>query len=122
MRSFDHEFLIDGEPVLAPDSGLVLKREDVESDASGLDERGIYHRFVLRQRLKRWTLRYSLLTGQEVRYLRGLFAGKQTVTVRYRELDGSYVNCKAWCAAESVALENKSQDVWKEFTLTVSEC
>lgn len=122
MRSFDTDFLIDGVPVLAPDSGLVLKREDVESDASGMDERGVYHRFVLRDRIKRWTLRYSLLNSQELGYMRGLFEGKQTVTVRYRELDGSYVNCEAWCAADSGALESRPQGLWRDFTLTVSEC
>lgn len=122
MRSFDFDFLIDGEPILAPDAGVQMMREDVESEASGMDERGVHHRFVLRQRLKRWTLHYSLLTGQEVRYLRGLFEGKETVTVRYQELDGSYVNCLAWCGAERTALANKQQDLWKDFTLTISEC
>lgn len=122
MRSLDFDFLIDGEPVLAPDAGVQLKREDVESEASGMDERGVHHRFVLRPRLKRWTLRYSLLTGQEVQYLRRLLDGKQTVTVRYRETDGSYINCTAWCGTDSGAFAHKQQDLWKDLVLTVSEC
>ncbi len=122
MRSFDFDFLIDGKPILAPDAGVRVTREDVESEASGMDERGVHHRFVLRKRVKRWTLHYGLLTGQEVRYLRGLLDGKVTVTVQYQELDGSYVNCKAWCSADSAALVNKQQDLWKDMTLTIAEC
>lgn len=122
MRSFDFDFLIDGEPILAPDAGVELEREDVESEASGMDERGVHHRFVLRPRLKKWKLRYNLLTGQEVRYLRSLFDAKTSVTVQYQELDGTYVSCKAWCGGDSAALADKQQDLWKDMVLTIAEC
>lgn len=118
----DFDFMIDGQPVPAPDAGVQLKREDVESEASGMDERGVYHRFVLRSRLKKWTLRYCLLTQQEMQYLQGLFDGKETVTVRYRQLDGSYASCKAWCGCDSGALVDSQQALWKDFVLTVMEC
>lgn len=122
MRSMDFDFLIDGHPIPAPDAGVQLRREDVESAASGMDERGVYHRFVLRPRLKKWTLRYCLLTQQEMLYLQDLLDGKQTVTVNCRQPDGSYTNCLAWCGWDSGALVDSQQALWKDFTLTLSEC
>ena len=122
MRSMDFDFMIDGQPVPAPDAGVQLKREDVESEASGMDDRGVYHRFVLRPRVKKWTLRYCLLTQQEMQYLQSLFDGKETVTVRYRQPDGSYGSCRAWCGCDSGALVDSQQALWKDFVLTVCEC
>lgn len=122
MRSVDPDFLIDGVPVLAPDAGVETIREDVESEASGMDERGIHHRFVLRSRRKKWKLRYGLLTGQEVQYLRGLFAGKDSVTVQYQEPDGTAGSCTAWCGGDSAALVDKNRGIWKDMVLTISEC
>ena len=64
MKSTDL-FLIDGQPVLAPDAGLTLGLEDIESTDSGRDESGALHRFVVRQGVEYWDFSYSRLTAAE---------------------------------------------------------
>lgn len=122
MRSTTPDFLIDGKPLLAPDSGVVLQRQDLESEASGVDERGIRHRIVLRPRLKKWTLRYKLLTGQEVRYLQGLFEEKDTVNFQYLLPGGTVESCTASCGEDTAALADSKEDLWENMVLVISEC
>lgn len=122
MRSTTTDFLIDGKPLLAPDSGVVLQRQDVESEASGVDERGIRHRIVLRPRVKKWTLRYKLLTGQEVRYLQELFEGKETVNFQYVLPGGAVETCTAFCSADTAALADSKEDLWQDMVLVIAEC
>ena len=122
MRSTTSDFLIDGNPLLAPDSGVVLQRQDLESEASGMDERGIRHRIILRPRLKKWTLRYKLLTGQEVRYLQSLFEEKDTVNFQYLLPGGTVESCVASCSEDTAALADSKEDLWENMVLVITEC
>ena len=45
---------IDAMPLLVPDVDLVYSEEDLLCSDSGLDESGVYHRYVLRRGVKSW--------------------------------------------------------------------
>lgn len=118
----DDGFLIDGKPVPAPDAGAELSCQDLDSEDAGRDEAGFLHRAVLREKVHTWGLQYAFLTAAEYQYLTGLFAGKPTFTVTYRDLDGQTVNTLAYCAQFSAALKNRSTGICQNVKLNIIEC
>ena len=122
MREVDFEYLVDGQPLLLPDAGVVLKEQDVESKGSGFDEAGVYHRVVVRHALRSWGFSYGLLTGEEMAYLRSLFRGKTYVTLRVRGEDGMEEQVRCRPAAWEVTLENRAEDLYRDLKLELAEC
>ena len=73
MRPYDNEFLIDGQPVLVPDEGVQINLEDLDSSESGRDESGVMHRIVVREKVRKYSLPYGLITKEEYTYMMSLF-------------------------------------------------
>lgn len=78
MRNTTDLFLIDGQPMLAPDENMELSREDMEAVDSCRDESGFLHRFVVRHGVGKWVFSYNYLTQEEYAYMERLFANKAT--------------------------------------------
>ncbi len=78
MRKTTGLFLIDGQPMLAPDENMEMLLEDMEAADSCRDESGFLHRFALRQGVGTWKFFYDYLTEEEYAYMESLFAGKET--------------------------------------------
>ena len=83
MRKRTDLFLIDGQPMLAPDETVEISMEDIDASDSGRDESGVMHRFVVRQAVGKWTFSYACLSGEEYAYMEGLFSGKGTFQFTY---------------------------------------
>ena len=83
MRAKTNLFLIDGQPMLAPDADMNIAMEDLDAADSGRDESGAMHRFVVRHGLGQWSFSYAHLTQEEYEYMERLFAGKVTFQFSY---------------------------------------
>lgn len=83
MRKKTDLFLIDGQPMLAPDENVEISMEDIDAADSGRDESGVMHRFMVRQGVGKWTFSYAYLTGEEYAYMESLFAGKGSFRFAY---------------------------------------
>ena len=83
MRKTTDLFLIDGQPMLAPDENMEILLEDVEAADSCRDESGFLHRFALRQGVGTWKFFYDYLSEEEYVYMESLFAGKETFQFTY---------------------------------------
>ena len=88
MRKTTDLFLIDGQPMLAPDENMEISAEDIDTADSARDESGFLHRFVARQGVGEWTFSYTYLTGEEYAYMESLFAGKATFRFTYPDYAG----------------------------------
>ena len=55
MNNLTNLFLIDGQPMYAPDGDVGISYEDLESSDSGRDESGAMHRIVLRRNAGTWS-------------------------------------------------------------------
>ena len=49
MRKKTNLFLIDGQPMLAPDENMQITAQDIEAADAARDESGFLHRFTVRQ-------------------------------------------------------------------------
>lgn len=122
MRKLYYDFLIDGKPVLMPDAGISISASDMETEDSGTDESGVLHRFLLREKVRSFSLAYDTLTLEEYRYMRALIRGKTTFTVKYRDPDGMPAQMIAYCTGYSLSLHNAKLGLFKGFTLEIMEC
>ena len=88
MRNVTNLFLIDGQPMLAPDENMRISVADVEASDSGRDESGFFHRFAVRQGVGSWDFTYGSLTTEEYAYMERLFEGKETFRFTYPDCAG----------------------------------
>ncbi len=122
MRSLYNYFLIDGKPILTPDAGMELSREDLDSAESGRDESGVMHRFVLRYGVRKWSPSYAVLTEEEYVYMLSLIQGKSEFRVTYRDETGTRKSGVAYCSKTSILLYDQKAGLYKNFKLNIIEC
>ena len=106
MRAKTDLFLIDGQPILAPDENLQITEKDLEAADSARDESGFLHRFVVRQGVGKWQFVYADLTGEEYAYMESLFAGKDSFQL-------SYLDCAAAEQKLVTAYREEHTVLWK---------
>lgn len=118
--TFFNGFAVDGKPLLAPDAGVELKRQDLDAADAGRDESGVMHRLVIRSRVKSWEFRYGALTSAEYAYLQSLLTSGFTFT--YPGPDGSVQTCQAYCSGESITYFDARLGQYKNYRFTITEC
>ena len=117
VREYWDDCLIDGRPILAPDGNMELGRSDLDSDDSGRDESGVMHRIPVRFRVKTWSLSYATLTEEEYEYMISLMDGKPDFSFVYKGKE-----YRAYCANDSVTLENAVTGDYRDFKIKIIEC
>ena len=90
MRSVTDAFLINGKPMLAPDTEVTVSYEDIDGADAGRDQAGFLHRSLLRSKVPSWNFSYAWLTEEEKRYMESLFGDAATFTFTHpSRLDGA---------------------------------
>lgn len=118
---------IDGQPLPVPTETADIQYTDVESDDSGADEMGVYHREVLRSGVLSCTLTYGYLDNEDCAYLLGLLQGKTTFEftcpVASTAADVTQTTTRTcYCANRGAALQRLKSGVWRDMTLQIQEC
>lgn len=121
MRYYQ-EFLVDDKPLLIPDADVELTLTDLDDSDSGRDESGVMHRILVRERVRSWGFQYSWLTAEEYGYITRLFAGKRVFTFRFRDADGVWKSCRAYCSNHSITLRDARQGIYKNLKFSIIEC
>ena len=103
-RKFCYEYSIDGKPLLAPDMNVNITENDLDGGASGRDESGFMHRYIIRSGIKTFEFVYAVLDAEDYMYLRSLFAGKASFVFEYRNPDGSVTTTHAYSSKRRVML------------------
>lgn len=118
---------IDGQPLPEPTETANIQFSDVESDDSGADEMGVYHREVLRFGVLSCTLTYGYITNEDCAYLLGLLQNKTTFQftcpVSSAETDVTQtITRTCYCANYGAALQRLKAGVWRDMELKIREC
>lgn len=124
MRPFINFFLIDGEPLLAPDEGVAVTYTDLDAEDTGRDEAGFMHRVVLRHGVGTWAFKYSHLTEEERRYMERLFDGKTDFSFAHpdRIEADKEVTCRAYRSKHSQEWQDARNGQWKNYKFNIIEC
>ena len=118
---------IDGQPLPEPTETADIRFQDIESDDSGADEMGVYHREVLRFGVLSCTLTYGYLTNEDCAYLLGLLQNKTTFQftcpVASSAADVTQTIARTcYCANYGAALQRLQAGVWRDMELQIKEC
>lgn len=118
---------IDGQPMPVPTETADIQYTDVESEDSGADEAGVYHREVLRFGVLSCTLTYGYLDNEDCAYLLGLLQGKTTFAFTCPVASGvadvtQTTTRTCYCANYGAALQRLKAGVWRDMTLQIREC
>lgn len=124
MRQTTDLFLINGQPLLAPDENVSVSYEDLDSADSGRDESGVMHRIPVRYKVGSWQFTYSHLTDAELTYLEGLFENQaQFSFTRPSRLDpGQPVTTLAYRSKYALCWQNAVTGLWRNYGFSVIEC
>ena len=124
MRSVTDAFLINGKPMLAPDTEVTVSYEDIDGADAGRDQAGFLHRSLLRSKVPSWNFSYTWLTEEEKRYMESLFGDAATFTFTHpSRLDGA-AREQTQCYRSKYGISWKSQrtGLWGGYSFTVIAC
>ena len=124
MRSLTDLFLIDGEPMFAPDEDVGVSYSDLDADDSGRDESGYMHRIVVRYKLGTWSFEYASITEEEKRYLEMLFGESPDFWFTHPDRINAEqsVTCKAYRSKYSISWHNARTGQWRNYKFNIIEC
>lgn len=121
-RKYSNEYLVDGQPLLAPDMDVNVTENDLDSESSGRDASGYMHRFILRSGIKTWEFAYAILDADDYSYIQSLFKGKSSFDFSYHNPDGSVSVTKAYSSKRSITLRDYATGEYKNLKFSIIEC
>ena len=122
MRGFIDDFLVNGNPMLAPDAGTGFSYEDLDDATSGRDEGGYMHRFVVRYKVGSWSFSYTNLTDDEKNYMESIFPDSGTFKFTHPGRRGGLVTTTCYRSKYSISWQNAITGLWKNYSFNIIEC
>lgn len=120
-RDYCYEYLVDGQPLLSPDTNVNITENDLDSSDSGRDEAGYMHRMMIRSAIKTFEFVYAVLDAQDYAYVQSLFNGKTDFEFTYQTSEGP-VTTKAYSSKRSITLRNYVTGEYKNLKFNIIEC
>ena len=124
MRATTDLFMINGKPMLVPDSEVGVSYEDLDSSDSGRDESGVMHRIPVRYKVGSWSFSYSHLTEEEKQYMESIFPESADFYFTHpdrRDASVSVVS-QAYRSKYSIAWKNARTGLWSNYGFNIIEC
>ena len=115
-------FQINGYPLLVPDFDVTLDYEDLDG-ASGRDESGYMHRYVLRKDVKKWSFVYSSLSQEEYAYMNDLLRNTTFIFTYPVDGDPSILGtCTCYVSKRSITWRSLSTGHFRNYKFSIIEC
>ena len=124
MRSKTDKFLVDGQPLLAPDGEVTVSYEDLDGSDAGRDQNGVLHRSVVRYKVASWGFRYENLTEAERQYLESLFPDRPTFRFTHpSRSDASQTETtECYRSKYSISWKNARTGLWSNYSFSIIAC
>lgn len=124
MRQLTELFLINGKPMLVPDTEVGMSYEDLDSADSGRDESGVMHRIPVRYKVGSWSFSYSHLTEEEKQYMESLFPDSAEFHFTHPDrVDASVaVTSLAYRSKYSISWKNARTGLWNNYGFHIIAC
>ena len=124
MRSKTDRFLINDQPLLAPDGEVTVSYEDLDGSDAGRDQNGKLHRSVVRYKVASWGFTYSHLTEEEKQYMENLFRDDAVFTFTHpARTDASVVeSCVAYRSKYAISWKNAKTGLWSNYSFHIIQC
>ena len=124
MRSTTNLFLVDGYPLLTPNTEVTFNYEDIDAADTGRDEAGYMHRHVVRRKVGKWTLDYGTVTEEEKQYMETIFDGRDTFqfTRPGRIVTGTPETTECYRSKLNISWVDTRTGKWKNYKINIIEC
>ena len=124
MRPTTNLFLVDGYPLLTPNSEVVFNFEDIDAADTGRDEAGYMHRHVVRRKVGKWTLDYGTITEAEKQYMENIFDGRDTFQFTRPSRMNTSVPETTECyrSKYNISWMDTRSGKWKNYKINIIEC
>lgn len=124
MRKKTELFLINGVPMLAPDSEVGMSYEDLDSADSGRDESGVMHRIPVRYKVGVWSFSYSHLTEEEKQYMENLFPDSADFAFTHPSRRDAAVPevTRAYRSKYAISWKNARTGLWSNYGFQIIGC
>lgn len=123
LRKLDNTgtWMVNSSPIYIPDADITIEHNNLVSEASGRDESGYNHIKWLRRDVRKVGLRYAMMTGDELKYLRNLMQG-QEFEFTYAEENGT-TTIDAYTGEMQATLFTRigGVDIYKDVSVNVIE-
>ena len=123
IRVYDEYFKVDGQALLTPDMDMAEQETDIDEEDSGRDESQFMHRFVAREKVKTWSFSYALLDGEDLAYIKALFAGRHSFLFSFEE-NGALQTVEAYCSKRTYkkCRGPNVHGLYKELKFNIIQC
>lgn len=117
-------FKVNGQPLIVPDAGVGFSFEDLDDSTSGRDESGYMHRFVVRDKVGKWSFSFASITDEEKQYLDSLFRGNATFSFTHpsREDSNESETSTCYCSKVEMSWYNARLGMWRNYRFNIIEC
>ncbi len=117
-------FTIDDEPMFAPDSGVEISFEDIDSPESGRSADGSMHRVVVAYDVGTWKFTYFAMSEAEYAYMRKLFRKKPDFRFGHPDLENrsQKVVTRAYRSKHGISWENAVTGEFRNHSFSIVEC
>lgn len=124
MNKVSDLYQINGKPMLAPDAGVEMSFEDLDSADSGRDESGFMHRVVLRHKVGVWSFSYSHLTKDEYAYMLSVLPQSGSFTFTYPMLSDNTKSetTTAYVSKYGIAWQSARTGEYRNLKFSIIEC
>lgn len=113
---------VDGTPIYTPSAGIAVSHSNITGSSTGRTEDGIMHIDWVRGDVRKVSLKYGAMTGEELEFLIGLMQGKEfEFTFRDR---GAVQKMNAYCGECNYTYYSAAlggDDLYKDVSLNVIE-
>lgn len=124
MNTVSDLYKIDGVSMLAPDEGVEMSFEDLDSADAGRDEAGYMHRSVVRYKVGVWSFVYSYLTQDEYTYMLSLLPKSGTFTFTYPDPADpeKRKTCTAYLSGYGITWHSAKTNQYRNLKFSIIEC
>lgn len=112
---------VNGEPIYIPDAEVSITHSHIASSDSGRDESGYMHIIWLRTDVYKVGIRYALMTGSELNYIRSRMQGREFSFTFVDE--GTKKTIRGYCGEVTATLYTKLNgvNIYKDVAANVIE-
>ena len=117
-------FLINGQPMFAPDADISFSFEDLDSSDSGRDESGVMHRIVVRYKVMSGSFEFSHITEEEMQYMESLFGDAPDFLFTHpsRTNSNELVTTRCYRSKYGITWHNARTGLWRNYKFSIIEC
>ena len=124
LRKLDTEglWMVGSNPIYIPDVDVSVSHSHLADEGSGRDEQGYMHIQWLRRDILKVGIKYAMMTGDELSYMRELMQGKE-IDFTFPNENGK-MTIKGYCGEINCTLYTRFDniDIYKDVTINVIEC